>query len=82
VSSRESVRSDAGQKEITYYQLLRSRRRGRSSVAGIGDPGPPMWTVAEADINDAGYPSARHLSLEMAGPMGEALVSGEAAVLA
>lgn len=37
------------------HQLLRFSRRGRSSVAGIGDPGPAMWTVAEADINDAGY---------------------------
>jgi hypothetical protein len=41
-----------------------------------------MCTVSEADINHAGYPSAKHLSLEMHIPMGEAVVSGEAAALA
>jgi hypothetical protein len=42
-----------------------------------------MCTVSEADINDVSYPSAKHLSLEMHGPIaGEALVSGEVAVLA
>jgi hypothetical protein len=41
-----------------------------------------MCTVSAAGINDAGYPSAKHLSLEMHYPTGEALVSGEAAVLA
>ena len=41
-----------------------------------------MCTVSETGINDAGYPSARQLSLEMHDPTGEALVSGEAAVLA
>ena len=42
-----------------------------------------MCMVSETGINDAGYPSAKHLSLEMHGPTtGEALVSGEVAVLA
>jgi len=42
-----------------------------------------MCTVSEAGINDAGYRSLKHLSLEMHGPTtGEALVSGEVAVLA
>ena len=41
-----------------------------------------MWTVSEAGINNAGYPFLKHVAVEMHGLTGEALVSGEAAVLA
>ena len=41
-----------------------------------------MCTVSEAGTKDTGYPSAKHLSLEMVDLTDEALVSGEAAVLA
>jgi hypothetical protein len=40
-----------------------------------------MWTVLEAGINDAGYPFARNVSLEINDPTGEARVSGEPGVL-
>jgi hypothetical protein len=46
-------------------------------------PGPALCTASKGGLNDAGDPSAKHLSFKMRGPTtGEALVSAEAAVLA